>query len=1240
MHIIATHSKHIPDGSEPVDLNQNPASVVFLSTADTDLAILSQAVQNHHFEENFLRLGQLSWLTHPYSVDLFLEQTALQSKLVILRALGGLSYWQYCLEQFSVQLQDANKTIVILPGDDQPDLELLALSNISNRHWENLFGYLVEGGLTNAIHFLSYTQHILGQEPRPPLPIPELKNGIFIPGTTQPNLTHWQSKRNKEHPVAILVFYRALYLNGNIKPIKAMIKALKDRGITPLAIYLTSLKDSVSREYLEKIMTEAEPDIVLNFTSFALSTTSGTSDWKPTILDAINKPVLQVCLGSSNQEAWQENSWGLQSRDIAMSVSLPELDGRIFTRAIAFKEQSPINADTQYAVTLHEPVQDRIEFVADLTQNWIRLGRKSNHQKKIGLIFANYPNKDGRIANGVGLDTPQSAVNIIKVLKSHGYNIVNPPLSAQDLIALLQSGPTNNLDKLLQSEKRITLAASNYVKFWKSLPIVVQEAIESRWGNYQDDPFFVDDAFILTVHELGHLAIGIQPARGYNIDPKQTYHDPSLVPPHNYLAFYFWLRFEFKSDALIHLGKHGNLEWLPGKALALSENCFTDAILGPTPHFYPFIINDPGEGTQAKRRTQAVIIDHLTPPMTRAESYGVYHELEQLLDEYYEAHGLDRKRTKYLQSKITETLTQTQLAEDIGIKLNEDLDQKLTKLDSYLCDLKERQIRDGLHIFGQSPEGQQKRDLLASLVRIPRHEGKGFNASFLRSLAKDLNLLEGFDPLDCEPASQWIGKKPALLQSMSDSNWRTNGDTVERLELLFLNMLDQKTPPRHSTKDVWNYTINTLKPRVESCGRLEIASLIKGLNSEFVPPGPSGAPTRGRADILPTGRNFFSVDSRSLPTRTAWQLGWKSASLLIDKFVQDKGDWPRQLGLTAWGTSNMRTGGDDIAQALALMGVKPTWDDNSSRVTGFEILPLSLLGRPRVDVTLRVSGFFRDAFPFQVDLVSAAAKSIMQLDELPHDNPASEAYKRDLEILGEVRAGYRVFGSKPGAYGAGLQALLDEQLWDQRAQLGEAYLEWGSYPLGSESNGHQDVESFSRRLAITQAVLQNQDNHEHDILDSDDYYQFEGGMSAAIESLGGNVPIIYHNDHSRPERPVIRTLEDEIGRVVRARAANPKWLNGVKNHGYKGAFEIAATVDYLFAFAATTNAVKSHHFDITFASYIEDLSTLEFIKDNNPDALNEILNRYREALERNLWTPRSNSARNTLFELLEKTNDS
>jgi cobaltochelatase CobN len=552
--------------------------------------------------------------------------------------------------------------------------------------------------------------------------------------------------------------------------------------------------------------------------------------------------------------------------------------------------------------------------------------------------------------------------------------------------------------------------------------------------------------------------------------------------------------------------------------------------------------------------------------------------------------------------------------------------------------LKEAQIRDGLHVFGKSPQGALERDLVVALARVPRGPGE---PSLIRALADDLKL--GIDPLSAELGAPWRGPKPEALLSVSDAVWRSMGDTVERLELLAARLVDGAPAPAEwtATRTVLGLIDTRIRPALAACGPNERENLLRGLDGKFVVPGASGAPTRGRLDVLPTGRNFYSLDNRAVPTPTAWELGRKSAENLLRRHFQDYGTPLRSAALSVWGTSNMRTGGDDIAQALALIGAKPVWDPGSLRVSGYEIIPLAKLGRPRVDVTLRISGLFRDAFPAQIELFDRAIRAIGSLDEPGDDNPIATRMRADALTLmrdganedeAAQKSGYRIFGSKPGAYGAGLQGLMDSGQWKETGDLARAFLNWGQYAYGARISGAPERERFAARLSDIEAVLHNQDNREHDLLDSDDYYQFEGGLAATAASLTGRRPVVYHSDHSRPERPVTRTLEEEISLVMRSRVVNPKWIAGVKRHGYKGAFEIVATVDYMFAFAATTGAVKTHHFDLAFDAFVLDEANRAFLETNNPAGFSELLAKFKQASERGFWTPKSNSA----YALLEE----
>ena len=1235
MHLLAASPGAISDGKEPVDLGQSPADVVFISAADTELASLSEARAQMDTSPT-LRLANLMHLQHPMSVDLHLDNCATQSRLVIARVLGGAGYWRYGLTQYAARLRTAGVPVAFLPGDDRDDPDLRGLSTISDDDYDQLWSYLVEGGPDNTIRFLSCAAAIVADTDRPAAASPLLRAGVYWPGAGIADIAAAQSAWTPGAPVVPIIFYRALVQGGGLMPVNRLVRSLSRAGLNPLPVFVASLKDPLSTATLTQLFTQAPPAAILNATAFAVGSPHDGDDSpdNPLAGPAANAaPVFQIIFSGGTEAAWRDSPQGLSARDIAMNVALPEVDGRILTRALSFKGEAFFDDATECPIATYQAVGDRIDFVTRLVTNWTTLRSTPAPDRKVALILANYPNKDGRLANGVGLDTPAATIHTLNLMRDAGYTTA-PPSDARTLMNTMMAGPTNWLTDRADTEGGETLPLATYNAYFDALPWDVKNQITSRWGAPEDDPFIWQDklppeasaGFKLSIYRFGNAVVALQPARGYNIDPTETYHSPDLVPPHNYLAFYFWLRHHWGAHALIHMGKHGNLEWLPGKALALSDTCWPEVALGPTPHIYPFIVNDPGEGTQAKRRAAAVIVDHLTPPLTRAESYGPLRDLEALVDEYYEAAGLDPRRLTHLRDQILSLSATTGMAQDAGFAGDADTD--LAKLDAYLCELKEAQIRDGLHIFGQSPTGQQEIDLTIALARVPRGAGKDGDASLLRALAGDFGLT--LDPLDCDMAAPAL-EKPAALGNLQ--GWRSNGDTVERLEAFSQNLLRDGgwgasgVSPTASTP-VLHQIATQIRPAVAACGPDEGRALLTALDGRAVPPGPSGAPTRGRLDTLPTGRNFYSVDSRAVPTPTAWALGWKSANLLLDSHLQANGDWPRTLLITAWGTANMRTGGDDIAQALALMGVKPTWDTANRRVTGFEVIPATALGRPRVDVTLRISGFFRDAFPQLIALVDSAARAIQALDEAADINPAAARTR-----AGEDTS--RVFGSKPGAYGAGLQAMIDERLWSTRADLADAYLTWGSYAYGAGADARPDRTAFSQRLSQTEAIVQNQDNREHDILDSDDYYQFEGGAAAAVATLQGQDRPIYHNDHSRPERPVIRTLDDEIGRVVRSRVVNPKWIAGVKRHGYKGAFEIAATVDYLFAFAATTGAVRNHHFDLVEEAILADDDTRGFIADVNAPALREIAQRLQEAIDRNLWSPKSNSARARIAGLLD-----
>ncbi|NEQ91004.1 MAG: cobaltochelatase subunit CobN [Okeania sp. SIO2G4] len=1511
--IAATPGGWNPQAEGVIFIEQTPAPIIFLTAADTDIQTLAAAVKKLPFDFPQLRVANLLHLQQQLTIDTYADDILSKAKVIIVRLLGGRSYWSYGLEVLLEVIEKEGAKLIVIPGDDRPDPDLISHSNISislvNQFWQ----YLIEGGVDNFVNGLKFIANIcLGKDYNFASPISVPRVGIYP----------WQKEEQKEEQstkakVGIL-FYRAHYLSGNVAPIDALCKALIEKNLEPVPVFVSSPRDvEVQGEILEYFQPEnAEAiQLLLNTTSFAVSVVNARdfSSEKyanhPLLRQGKNLdiPVLQVIFSGGNFEQWESQFQGLSPRDVAMNIALPEVDGNIISRAISFKAVQTWNQNIETDVVSYFPVQDRIEFVSELAANWIKLRQTPASQRRIALILANYPNRDGRLANGVGLDTPASCVEILQALQQAGYYLENIPATGDELIKCLTSGVTNDLESRELRPVFQSLSLAEFETYFASLPQVVQEKIIQRWGNINDRDFVMantyfatdvqinstkippslekdvssnfsefqkdnqkkenDENFATDVQisstkilpslekdissnfsefqkdsevkeidnfpipgiQLGNIFVGIQPSRGYDIDPSLNYHAPDLEPTPNYLAFYYWLREKFQIDAIIHVGKHGNLEWLPGKSVGLSQECFPEIALGALPHFYPFIVNDPGEGSQAKRRSQAVIIDHLTPPMTRAELYGPLQQLETLIDEYYEAQNLDPSRLSVIRDWIINLIETEGLDKDLSFLGNnldsssssfpsrdkffievealnqnlsflpkdldfsespfqsrdkffieveaflekdlnfyqshlqnrdkfpieveslkqdlsflpkdlnfyqshlqnrdkffievealnqnlsffpqdldfsespfqsrdkffievealnqnlsffpQDLDslspssknrdkffieleslnqdfcfllkdldspqlplkkrekiekdentrfsELITNADGYLCELKEAQIRDGLHIFGQCPQERQLRDLIIAIARHPSTTRLGLT----RALAEDLNL--DFDPLT-DDFSTIIDEN--LI--MDGKVCRTVGDAVELLEQKAANLVEnlinqnQINSPFQQTNKELEWIRQKLLPSLQKTDQ-EIINLLIGLDGKYIPSGSSGAPTRGRPDVLPTGRNFYSVDIRAIPTETAWRVGQLAAENLIERYTQENGEYPQTLGLSVWGTSTMRTGGDDIAEALALLGVKPVWDRPSRRVIDFEILPISILGRPRVDVTLRISGFFRDAFPNIIDLFDQAVIAVANLDEPETENPLAAQVKKEVkywqelgltETQAKARSHYRIFGSKPGAYGAGLQGLIESQNWQDDQDLARAYINWSSYAYTGINNSYNQEtrainspEAFSQRLEQMQIVLHNQDNREHDLLDSDDYYQFQGGMTVAVRALTGKNPDTYFGDNSMPENPKVRQLKEQIARVYRSRVVNPKWIAGVMRHGYKGAFEMAATIDYLFAYDATAKCVEDFMYQGVAETYIFDKNVQSFIQAKNPWALRDMAERLLEANQRGLW---------------------
>lgn len=1225
MHLIST----IPGGWNPNDegvfyIDQSPGDIVFLSSADSDLFMMNTAYKLiHDSVENppSFRFANLSYFKQELTIDTYLDEVISSAKIVVLKLLGGKGYYNYLCEALTECCEENNIQLVFLPGDNKPDLELMQSSNIPLKEVDLIWKYIQSGGIENcqsALQLISNRITDAKVTPNAIKTIPDLflyhpDKGIYNSSTIQ-----------QEKKQAIIFGYRSYYLSNNLAPVHSLINSLEAEGISAVALMAAGYREQDIQQQIFDLLKSHhldKPQVIINTTGFSVQ---GFHDTTQSLFDVFNVPVIQAIMGSCNRESWLEGSFGLPPTDIAMNIALPEVDGKIISKVISFKESIEKDTLTDSEVVSYVPNMEGCEFVAQMAKAWINLLHKNNSAKKVALVLPNYPNKNSRLANGVGLDTPQSTLQILAQLADENYSLANDyPKSTNELIDKLTDAVTNDLETIntLNERQTIKLDVGVFYHYYNQLSDELREKVEAQWGNPEKSPNYKEGYFLIPGFLSENILVSIQPSRGYNLDLQASYHSPDLPPTPAYLAYYIWLQHDFKADALVHIGKHGNLEWLPGKSVALSkETCFPAAILGPIPHFYPFIINDPGEGTQAKRRNQAIILDHLIPPMTRAENYGDLLKLELLIDEFYESALVDKKRATLIKTKIEKLVNESHLKSDLN-EDGKDIDALLEVIDGYLCELKESQIRGGLHILGKLPTDEKLVDLIVALHRLPQGNLKGIT----QCLADDLQL--DFNPIN-------VVYSDSFDKEIFGIHCRTYGQAVELLENKAKNIVTQLLNG-NTTNKIGNDTSQIIKyiqehtvPVLQQTSN-EIGNLIEGLNGQYIPAGGSGAPTRGRLDILPTGRNFYSVDVRTVPSETAYQLGQKSAQNIIDRYMQENGEYPTSIGLSVWGTSTMRTSGDDIAQALALIGVKPVWQGSNRRVKDFKVLSTLELKRPRVDVMLRISGFFRDAFPDLISLFNAAIEKVAELDETDEHNPIKKRVteeKKQWQAEGlddkqaHERALYRVFGSKPGAYGAGLQGLIDGKNWTTSDDLAQAYINWSGYAYSGKNNsGKSAHETFKKRLSSIEVVMQNQDNREHDILDSDDYYQFQGGMTAAVNTVKGSQPETYFGDHSRPDNPKVKSLKEELLKVFRSRVVNPKWLQGMRDHGYKGAFEMAATMDYLFAYDATTNLIEDFMYEQITDTYLFDDENKAFIEEHNPWALKDMSERMLEAVQRGLW---------------------
>jgi cobaltochelatase CobN len=1101
MHLLTTTSASLDDLIEPVDLGQPPGDVVVLSFADSDLTGLMAAWDLEKSVLPSVRLAHLRDLRHPLSVDLWIDRVAVHAKVIVLRLLGGLDWWRYGVDRLSSLARERGIVFAALPGEDRDDPRLTDASTLPQAELDGLLRFFREGGRDNLCALLRVLARYAGAPL--PVPVPEPKPvarvGGYLPGVGAVDLRKLVASLPAGQPVVPIIFYRSILLAADTAPIDELCHALGARGLVAAPLVVPSLKESDAIAFVPAALTQIKPAAIITATAFA----AGDG-----VFAGFDAPVLQVVIATTQREAWRKSPRGLGSADLAMHVVLPELDGRVLMGAVAFKDATTPQPDLAFSALVNRPEPDRIAAVADRVAALIRLQSTPRRDRRIAVLMPDYPAAPGRTGYAVGLDVPASVVALLYDLSDAGYDVAEAPTSSRALLEALE--PDEEM-----------LSIDDYRGLLADIPDDARSRICTAWGDPADDPDAREGCFRFGAKRFGNVFVALPPDRGRVTERRANYHDPALPPRHALVAFGLWLRRRADVHAIVHMGAHGTLEWLPGKAVALSSSCFPEIIVGTLPVIYPFIVSNPGEAAQAKRRIAAVTVGHLPPPLTSGELAGDARELERLVDEYAQADGLDRKRRARLARLIIATAQRSGLAREAGVDANVDDDEALKRIDAWLCDVKDLAVKDGLHVYGRAAV--------------------------------------------C--SSEFNDERAALTE-----------------------------------KDY------------ADCAFAERQAMLTALDGKHVPPGPAGAPARGRRDVVPTGRNLYTADPRMLPTQTAVDLGQLAADEVIRTYCQTHGEMPRALVIDLWGSATLRTGGEEIAQGLALMGCRPLWDAATARVIGVEVLPIAAIGRSRVDVTWRISGLFRDLFPAQIALIDAAVHAVAAREESDDDNPLVVA-----RGSGPIA---RVFGTAPGAYGAGVEDLAAGD-HDQRA-LGEAYLAATSHAYAGAAGEPVSVPgAFAARVAAADLLVHTSDDPGRDLLEGSADVSFVGGFAAAAKTLG-RVPDLIVLDATDPQRPRARPLAMALARTVRGRAINPNFIAGQMRHGPRGAAELAETVDRLVAFAEMTEAVPSALIDLVYDAYLTDPNVRAFLLRENPAAAEAIAKRFADALRGGRWHPRRN----------------
>ena len=1031
----------------------------------------------------------------------------------------------------------------------------------------------------------------------------------------------------------------------DLKHIDSIIRHIRSKNCMPYCIYSDMVPDEALgcegvRAAMERYLKpegEVIVDAIINTKGHSISIIADPGDGsKPketSIFEEFNVPVFQVMTTMQSYEHWSESVLGLDPLSLSWSVFQPEFDGQLITYPIATTEKYETEFGTK---RVSEPIEDRIDAITSLAINWAKLRYIPNQEKKIAIVLHNNPPRNDNIGGAAGLDTPESIYDMAQRLKMIGINLEYDFENGKEIIDKIIAGLTND-GRWTSAENMLarsidTVSKKTYMQWYDTFIPRIQKNLVKYWDEPVGDFMAVDDQILIPGILNGNVFIGLQPPRAFEEKAQEMYHNTDIPCPHQYIGFYNWITQVFEADIMMHIGTHGTLEFLPGKEVGLSKNCYSDICVTTIPHVYPYIINAPGEGSIAKRRTYAALVDHMIPSMVESGVYDELAEMDELMRQYYHIKAADPKKMPTIQAQIVELAIKMNLNDDIGLSaedLENNVDECIEKMHSWVSNVQASDINDGFHIFGMVPEGDRYRNMLKMMVRNRNDETPALRKGVCDLLGYDFEALLANPETATEDGRSYgimmaevdeIGREMFLRLEAVDYD-------PEQVETVISSLQKDKHNSSEALKQCLNYACSFVRPRLDRITD-EMEHLISSCEGTFVPPGQAGAPTRGNAKILPTGKNFYSVDPGAMPSKSSWKVGITLTEQLIARYLQDDGKYPESVSILVYATEAMRNYGDDIAEAFYLLGTRPVWLGNTDRVIAVEAIPLEELGRPRIDITLRITGLFRDAFPNLVERVEDAVNLVAALDE-PYemnfikkhvDEEVAELVEQGIDLeVAKKHSLLRVFGDPPGAYGAGVNNVVVSKQWNDVTDLGKVYTNWGAHAYGKNIHGDKLPEVFAIRMKKTSVAVKNESTREFDMLDGDDFYNYFGGMVAAITTHSGCQKPAYIPSTSDTDHIETLTLHEEASRVVRAKVNNPKWIEGLKKHGYRGAKQISGMVDYAFGWDATTGVIDDWMYNCIAERYAFDKENTDWMREVNPWALHSVAERLLEASQRGMW---------------------